>query len=78
MFQVNIITLDKISTLINNMKLTWKNGNQTSFSTTAQIIDEIRGIVASTLKGNPRQAKRFFEYIYNKMSIGKNILWNGV
>lgn len=67
----DIITLDKISTLINNMKLTWKNGNQTSFSTTAQIIDEIRGIVASTLKGNPRQAKRFLNTFITKCQLAK-------
>ena len=37
----------------------------------AKIIDEIREIVASTLKGNPRQAKRFLNTFITKRQLAK-------
>ena len=36
-----------------------------------KIIDEIREIVASTLKGNPRQAKRFLNTFITKRQLAK-------
>ena len=55
----DVITLEEINKSIGELGLNWQDGGQTAFNETAKIIDEIREIVASTLKGNPRQAKRF-------------------
>ena len=37
-----------------------------SFSTTAKIIEDIKGIISGNLKGNPRQAKRFLNTFITK------------
>ena len=51
--------------------MNWQDGGQTAFNETAKIIDEIREIVASTLKGNPRQAKRFLNTFITKRQLAK-------
>ena len=51
--------------------MTWEDGGHTAFNETAKIIDEIREIVASTLKGNPRQAKRFLNTFITKRQLAK-------
>ena len=56
----DVITLEEINKLIDELKLSWRDGDKSAFNETAKIIDEIREIVASTLKGNPRQAKTLF------------------
>ena len=60
----DVITLEEINSLIDELNLSWRDGDKSAFNETAKIIDEIREIVASTLKGNPRQAKTLSEYIY--------------
>lgn len=67
----DIITLEKINKLIDELKLSWRDGDKSSFHETAKIIDEIREIVASTLKGNPRQAKRFLNTFITKRQLAK-------
>ena len=67
----DIITLEKINKLIDELKLSWRDGDKSAFNETAKIIDEIREIVASTLKGNPRQAKRFLNTFITKRQLAK-------
>ena len=67
----DVITLEEINKLINELKLSWRNGDKSDFNEMAKIIDEIREIVASTLKGNPRQAKRFLNTFITKSKLAK-------
>lgn len=71
----DVITLEEINKSIGelglNWQLNWQDGGQTAFNETAKIIDEIREIVASTLKGNPRQAKRFLNTFITKRQLAK-------
>ena len=67
----DVITLEEINKLIDELKLSWRDGNKSAFNETAKIIDEIREIVASTLKGNPRQAKRFLNTFITKRQLAK-------
>lgn len=57
--------------MIDELGLNWQDGGKTAFKETAKIIDEIREIVASTLKGNPRQAKRFLNTFITKRQLAK-------
>ena len=67
----DVITLEEINKLIDELELNWQDGGKTAFNETAKIIDEIREIVASTLKGNPRQAKRFLNTFITKRQLAK-------
>ena len=67
----DVITLEEINKSIGELELNWQDGGQTAFNETAKIIDEIREIVASTLKGNPRQAKRFLNTFITKRQLAK-------
>ena len=67
----DVITLEEINKSIDELGLNWQDGGQTAFNETAKIIDEIREIVASTLKGNPRQAKRFLNTFITKRQLAK-------
>ena len=67
----DVITLEEINKLIDELKLSWRDGDKSAFNETAKIIDEIREIVASTLKGNPRQAKRFLNTFITKRQLAK-------
>lgn len=67
----DVITLEEINKLIDELGLNWQDGGKTAFKETAKIIDEIREIVASTLKGNPRQAKRFLNTFITKRQLAK-------
>lgn len=67
----DVITLEQINELIGELVLNWKDGDKSDFNEMAQIIDEIREIVASTLKGNPRQAKRFLNTFITKRQLAK-------
>lgn len=67
----DVITLEEINNLIDELKLSWKDEDKSTFNETAKIIDEIREIVASTLKGNPRQAKRFLNTFITKRQLAK-------
>ena len=67
----DVITLEEINKSIGELGLNWQDGGQTAFNETAKIIDEIREIVASTLKGNPRQAKRFLNTFITKRQLAK-------
>ena len=66
-----LITLDTINSLIDELELEWKDEGRLEFNETASIIVEIREIVASTLKGNPRQAKRFLNTFITKRQLAK-------
>jgi hypothetical protein len=45
--------------------------SEPEFMETASIIDDIRDIVSTTLKGNPRQAKRFLNTFITKKSLAE-------
>ena len=67
----DVITLEEINSLIDELNLSWRDGDKSAFNETTKIIDEIREIVASTLKGNPRQAKRFLNTFITKRQLAK-------
>lgn len=67
----DVILLESIYNLIADLKLEWKEGNQKNFYETAGVIEGIREIIASTLKGNPRQAKRFLNTFITKRKLAK-------
>lgn len=71
MISGEVITLEEINKLIDQLKLSWRDGDKSNFNETAKVIDEIREIVASTLKGNPRQAKRFLNTFITKRQLAK-------
>jgi len=67
----DVITLEVLNGLIDELGLEWKEEGKTSFSQTAGIIDEIRETIASTLMGNPRQAKRFLNTFITKRQLAQ-------
>ena len=67
----DVISLETINTLISNLGLKWNQEGEIGFNETAGIIEEIREIIASTLKGNPRQAKRFLNTFITKRQLAK-------
>ena len=67
----DVITLEEINRLIDELHLSWKSEGKSTFNEMSSIIDEIREIVASTLKGNPRQAKRFLNTFITKRQLAK-------
>ena len=67
----DVISLETINHLIADLKLEWKADDQKNFNETAGVIEGIREIIASTLKGNPRQAKRFLNTFITKRKLAK-------
>ena len=59
------ITLAEIKTMITEMDGTYLP-SEAEFMEVASIIDSIREIISSTLKGNPRQTKRFLNTFITK------------
>lgn len=64
------ITLPEMKLLISNLHLEYAP-SEAKFMEDANIIDSIRDIVSSTLKGNPRQAKRFLNTFITKKSLAQ-------
>ena len=52
----DVITLEEINKLIDELKLSWRDGNKSAFNKT---------------KGNPRQAKRFLNTFITKRQLAK-------
>lgn len=67
----DVITLEEINRLIDELHLSWKSKGKSTFNEMSSIIDEIREIVATTLKGNPRQTKRFLNTFITKRQLAK-------
>ena len=67
----DVITLEEINRLIDELHLSWKSEGKSTFNEMSSIIDEIREIVATTLKGNPRQTKRFLNTFITKRQLAK-------
>lgn len=67
----DVITLEEINRLIDELHLRWKSEGKSTFNEMSSIIDEIREIVATTLKGNPRQTKRFLNTFITKRQLAK-------
>lgn len=67
----DVIALETINRLIDELELEWKKDGKESFGKTASIIDEIRETIASTLMGNPRQAKRFLNTFITKRQLAQ-------
>lgn len=66
----NRIELPEIKKIIAELQLSFIP-SETKFMEDAIIIDSIRDIVSSTLKGNPRQAKRFLNTFITKKSLAQ-------
>lgn len=65
----NKITLQKINELIDRTSRKFKNKEE--FDKDIEIIENIKNIVAITLKGNPRQAKRFLNTFVIKRKLAE-------
>lgn len=63
------IAKNQITKILDDKSVTMPDDKQKDFSLELSIIDEIRIVVSSSLKGNPRQAKRFL----NAFSIKKEL-----
>lgn len=75
-YQEKLIVRDTRITLAEvKMRITELNGtyipSETEFMEVATIIDSIREIVSSTLKGNPRQTKRFLNTFITKKKLAQ-------
>lgn len=67
----DVISLAQLNKLIEELDLTWKQDGDIEYKKISVIIDEIRDIVAYTLKGNPRQAKRFLNTFITKRKLAQ-------
>lgn len=65
----NKITLQKINQLIGKTSQKYKNKKE--FDKDIEIIENIKNIIAITLKGNPRQAKRFLNTFIIKKKLAE-------
>jgi hypothetical protein len=59
-------------------ELSFDYKNNTQLDEDLKTIDNIRGIVSSTLKGNPRQAKRFLNTFITKKELAKMYYGNDI
>lgn len=71
------ITLPEIKLMISDLGLKYIP-SEVKFMEDANIIDSIRDIVSSTLKGNPRQAKRFLNTFVTKKSLAQMYYGNDI
>ncbi len=71
------ITLPEIKSLISDLHLKYVP-SEAKFMEDVNIIDSIRDIVSSTLKGNPRQAKRFLNTFVTKKSLAQMYYGNDI
>lgn len=62
--------LEELKEIISELGLNF-NPSESSFMKDAVIIDSVRDIVSITLKGNPRQAKRFLNTFVTKQSLAQ-------
>lgn len=67
----DVITLGNLNKLIEELRLTWKENGEEEYKEISVVIDGIKDIVASTLKGNPRQAKRFLNTFVTKRQLAQ-------
>lgn len=68
--EITLSELYEIINKINNLK--YKNNLEDEFKIDINIINKIKGIIAYTLKGNPRQAKRFLNTFITKKKLAEN------
>lgn len=67
------ITLSELHGLINKIaNLKYKNDSKFEFEKDIEIINKIKSIISYTLKGNPRQAKRFLNTFITKKKLAEN------
>ena len=65
------INYEQIKEIVNNESDIYKNGMKNECDEVINVILQIRAIVAYTLKGNPRQAKRFLNTFITKRQLSK-------
>lgn len=65
------INYEQIKEIVNNESDIYKNGMKNECDVVINVILQIRAIVAYTLKGNPRQAKRFLNTFITKRQLSK-------
>lgn len=73
----NRITLQEIKSLVSELSIEF-TPTEAEFLEDTTIIDSIRDIVSTTLKGNPRQAKRFMNTFVTKKSLAQMYYGNDV
>lgn len=67
----DVITLGVLNQLIKELNLVWNETGEEEFKEISVVIDGIKDIIASTLKGNPRQAKRFLNTFITKRQLAQ-------
>ena len=67
----DILSVDKISTIVKEVGITWYGEREKGFLDVGHIIEGINPIIATTLKGNPRQAKRFLNTFITKRRLSQ-------
>lgn len=67
----DVITLGQLNKLIEDLQLVWKKDGEEEYKEISAVIDGIKDIVATTLKGNPRQAKRFLNTFITKRKLAQ-------
>ena len=65
------IDYEQIQEILNSESDIYKAGMKNECDEVAKVILQIRSIVAHTLKGNPRQAKRFLNTFITKRQLSK-------
>lgn len=73
------IDLSEINEIISELNLTFKSTTDDKlFQENSEVIANIKSIVSSTLKGNPRQAKRFLNTFMTKKKLAEMYFTDGV
>lgn len=73
------ISLNELNDIILNLKLNFKGEwHQERYSEDSEVISNIKTIVSTTLKGNPRQAKRFLNTFMTKRKLANMYFKDGV
>ena len=68
------IDYEQIQEILNSESDIYKAGMKNECDEVAKVILQIRSIVAHTLKGNPRQAKRFLNTFITKRQLSKLLI----
>lgn len=67
----NVISFEQIKEIISDDTNCYKDGMKSECQEVVEVILQIRAIVAHTLKGNPRQAKRFLNTFITKRQLSR-------
>jgi len=73
------ISLSELNDLISQLELNFKSdSDRDQYQNNSEVIANIKGIISATLKGNPRQAKRFLNTFMTKRKLADMYFKDGV